>query len=304
WHLLKRSVKTLRLKKCFKSNMRILRNKQMAFNKEESEDMKIEEKFRVKHEDTEEQTDLMPLKEESQDSLYSESVHPKHEFSRWQVMAFIKEESEEMRIEETFRIKHEDIEEQTDLMLLKKESEELNEMEDKDQRRDNRWAKQLEHLRNPKFDISLPTTTTNPVPPMSIPGFPMANVPLASTTSQTVNRATVDFRFSKMEESLKDAVNTGERSLNVSGGETTDGQNNWNTSGTQNLTSPLHYNEQPSASNAWFSSGQRSHCLNHFTNCQQSNRWKILCHHSSWARLYCHVLHLSLLQRETHLRTV
>ncbi|XP_042599911.1 gastrula zinc finger protein XlCGF7.1-like [Cyprinus carpio] len=46
-------------------------------------------------------------------------------------MEFIKEESEDMKIEETFRVKHEDTEIQTDLMLLKKESQELNEMEDK-----------------------------------------------------------------------------------------------------------------------------------------------------------------------------
>ncbi|XP_058630041.1 gastrula zinc finger protein XlCGF49.1-like [Onychostoma macrolepis] len=46
-------------------------------------------------------------------------------------MAFIKEESEDMKIEETFRVKQEDTEEQTDLMLLKKESQKLNEMKDK-----------------------------------------------------------------------------------------------------------------------------------------------------------------------------
>ncbi|XP_042577007.1 gastrula zinc finger protein XlCGF9.1-like [Cyprinus carpio] len=39
----------------------------MAFIKEETEDVKIEEAFRLKQEDTEEQTDLMPLKEESQE---------------------------------------------------------------------------------------------------------------------------------------------------------------------------------------------------------------------------------------------
>ncbi len=57
----------------------------MMFIKEESEDMKIEETFRVKHEDTETQTKMM----------------------------FIKEESEDMKIEEAFRVKHEDTEEQT-----------------------------------------------------------------------------------------------------------------------------------------------------------------------------------------------
>ncbi len=55
----------------------------MAFIKEESEDLKIEEAFRVKHEDTEEQRKI------------------------------IKEESEDMKSEEAFRVKHEDTEEQT-----------------------------------------------------------------------------------------------------------------------------------------------------------------------------------------------
>ncbi len=54
--------------------------------------MKIEEIFRVKHEDTEEQTK----------------------------MAFIKEESEDMKIEEIFRVKHEDTEEQTGWFLFSK----------------------------------------------------------------------------------------------------------------------------------------------------------------------------------------
>ncbi|XP_052409691.1 gastrula zinc finger protein XlCGF57.1-like [Carassius gibelio] len=44
-------------------------------------------------------------------------------------MAFIKEESEDIKIEEAFRVKHEDTEEQTDIMLLKEESEELTEVE-------------------------------------------------------------------------------------------------------------------------------------------------------------------------------
>ncbi len=57
----------------------------MAFIKEEIEDMKIEETFRVKYEDTEEQTKIV----------------------------FIKEEKEDMRTEEEFRVKHEDTEEQT-----------------------------------------------------------------------------------------------------------------------------------------------------------------------------------------------
>ncbi len=53
-----------------------------------------------------------------------------------------------------------------------------------------KWAKQLEPIRKPEFAISPPTTTTSPLPPTSTPDFPQANVPTASTTSQTVNRAT------------------------------------------------------------------------------------------------------------------
>ncbi|CAM4571374.1 unnamed protein product [Leuciscus chuanchicus] len=57
----------------------------MAFIKEESEDIKIEETFRLKNEDTEEQTKI----------------------------EFIKEESEDVKIEETFSVKQEETEEQT-----------------------------------------------------------------------------------------------------------------------------------------------------------------------------------------------
>ncbi len=52
--------------------------------------MKIEETFRVKHEETETQTK----------------------------MVFIKEESEDMKIEEAFRVKHEETEIQTKMCLL------------------------------------------------------------------------------------------------------------------------------------------------------------------------------------------
>ncbi len=54
--------------------------------------MKIEETFRVKHEDTETQTK----------------------------MVFIKEESEDMKIKKAFRVKHEDTETQTKMCLLKR----------------------------------------------------------------------------------------------------------------------------------------------------------------------------------------
>uniref|UniRef100_A0A8C2HRZ7 C2H2-type domain-containing protein n=1 Tax=Cyprinus carpio TaxID=7962 RepID=A0A8C2HRZ7_CYPCA len=48
-------------------------------------------------------------------------------------MAFIKEESEEVKIEDTFRVKQEDTEEQTDLMPLKEEHVVPNEKEEKEQ---------------------------------------------------------------------------------------------------------------------------------------------------------------------------
>ncbi|KAG1948865.1 gastrula zinc finger protein XlCGF8.2DB-like [Pimephales promelas] len=51
-------------------------------------------------------------------------------------MAFIKEESEDMKIEEILIVKLEDPEEQTDLMSLKEESEELNEMENQNEKHD------------------------------------------------------------------------------------------------------------------------------------------------------------------------
>ncbi|CAM4569334.1 unnamed protein product [Leuciscus chuanchicus] len=51
-------------------------------------------------------------------------------------MAFIKEESEDVKIEETFRVKQEETEEQTDLTELKEESQELNEEEDQDESND------------------------------------------------------------------------------------------------------------------------------------------------------------------------
>ncbi|XP_073685767.1 uncharacterized protein [Garra rufa] len=79
----------------------------MASIKEESEDMEIEETFRVRHEDTEEQTKMC-----------------------------IKKESEDMKIEEAFRGKHENNEEQTDLTALKKEREVLNAFKENDQYED------------------------------------------------------------------------------------------------------------------------------------------------------------------------
>ncbi|KAL1276149.1 hypothetical protein QQF64_035772, partial [Cirrhinus molitorella] len=48
-------------------------------------------------------------------------------------MAFIKEESEDIRIVETFTVKQEDTEEQTDLMALKEERQELTKIEEEEQ---------------------------------------------------------------------------------------------------------------------------------------------------------------------------
>uniref|UniRef100_A0A9J7ZTM9 C2H2-type domain-containing protein n=2 Tax=Cyprinus carpio carpio TaxID=630221 RepID=A0A9J7ZTM9_CYPCA len=48
-------------------------------------------------------------------------------------MTFIKVESEDLKIEEAFRVKQEDTEEQTDLMALKVENEELKEIEEESQ---------------------------------------------------------------------------------------------------------------------------------------------------------------------------
>ncbi len=45
----------------------------MVFIKEESEDIKIEEAFRVKHEDTETQTKMVFIKEESEDMKIEET---------------------------------------------------------------------------------------------------------------------------------------------------------------------------------------------------------------------------------------
>ncbi len=64
----------------------------MAIIKDEREDMRIEETFRVKHEDTEEQ----------------------------RKMECIKEESGNIRIEKIFSLKHEDTEEQTGWFLFSK----------------------------------------------------------------------------------------------------------------------------------------------------------------------------------------
>ncbi|XP_026094585.1 uncharacterized protein LOC113066773 isoform X2 [Carassius auratus] len=87
----------------------------MEFIKEESEDIKIEETFRVKHEeDTEEQTLMEFIKEENEDIKIEETFRVKHEDTDEQtLMEFIKEENEDIKIGEVFSLKHEDTEEQT-----------------------------------------------------------------------------------------------------------------------------------------------------------------------------------------------
>ncbi|XP_052409507.1 uncharacterized protein LOC127955914 isoform X3 [Carassius gibelio] len=81
-----------------------------------SENMKIEEVFSLKHEETEEQIKMAFIKEESEDMKIEEVFSLKHEETEEQIkMALIKEETEDMKIDGTFRVKHEDTEEQTDL---------------------------------------------------------------------------------------------------------------------------------------------------------------------------------------------
>ncbi|XP_016390678.1 uncharacterized protein LOC107725790 isoform X3 [Sinocyclocheilus rhinocerous] len=86
----------------------------MAFIKVESEDMKIEEAFSVKHEDTEEQTEMVFIKEEREEVTIEEHFSVKCEDTEEQTeMAFMKEEREEVTIEEDFQVKREDTEELT-----------------------------------------------------------------------------------------------------------------------------------------------------------------------------------------------
>ncbi|XDV25451.1 hypothetical protein PO909_029367 [Leuciscus waleckii] len=66
------------------------------------------------------------LKEESEQIKIEETLRMKQEDTEEQTkMLFIKEESEEMKIEETLRMKQEDTEEQTKMSFIKEESEEM-----------------------------------------------------------------------------------------------------------------------------------------------------------------------------------
>ncbi len=86
----------------------------MAFIKEESEVTKIEDTFRINHEDTEEQAKMMFIEEENENIKIKDVFSLKQEDTEKQTkMAFIKEESEDMRIEDVFSITNEDTETQT-----------------------------------------------------------------------------------------------------------------------------------------------------------------------------------------------
>ncbi|ROL41885.1 hypothetical protein DPX16_3513 [Anabarilius grahami] len=94
----------------------------MAFIKEENEDIKIEEAFSVKQEDTETQTKMAFIKE-SENVKIEETFRVKQEDTETQTkMVFIKE-SENVKIEETFRVKQEDTETQTKMVFIKEKSE-------------------------------------------------------------------------------------------------------------------------------------------------------------------------------------
>ncbi|KAK7149307.1 hypothetical protein R3I94_008821 [Phoxinus phoxinus] len=96
----------------------------MVFVKEESEETKIEEAFRVKQEDIEEQTIMVFIKEESEETKIEESFRVKQEDTDCEDqtnMVFIKD-SEGMTIEESFRGKQEDTEDcedQTNMVFIK-----------------------------------------------------------------------------------------------------------------------------------------------------------------------------------------
>ncbi|XP_067249385.1 gelsolin-related protein of 125 kDa-like [Chanodichthys erythropterus] len=96
--------------------------------KVESEDMQIEETFRVKQKDTEEQTNVSFIKEETENIRIEEVFSLKQEDAEEQTnVSFIKEESENIRIqsETRFSLKQEDAEEQTNVSFNKEEREDI-----------------------------------------------------------------------------------------------------------------------------------------------------------------------------------
>ncbi|KAL1276134.1 hypothetical protein QQF64_035757 [Cirrhinus molitorella] len=62
-------------------------------------------------------------------------------------MAFIKQESEDIKIVEVFSVKQEDTVEQTDLIALKEENEELKETEEKNQHEGNDFMAESEDIK-------------------------------------------------------------------------------------------------------------------------------------------------------------
>ncbi|XP_067284439.1 gelsolin-related protein of 125 kDa-like [Pseudorasbora parva] len=98
----------------------------MTFIKEETEDITVEETYRVKQEDTEKQTKIAFIKEESEDVTFEETYSVKQENNEDQTkMAFIKEESPDIKIKEVFSVKQEDTEEQTKIVFIKEENEDM-----------------------------------------------------------------------------------------------------------------------------------------------------------------------------------
>ncbi|CAM4568707.1 unnamed protein product [Leuciscus chuanchicus] len=97
----------------------------MAFIKEESEEIKIEEASSVKQEETEEQTKMAFIKVESEEMKIESFIVKQEDTEEQTKMEFIIEESEEMKIEEAFVVKQEDTEEQTKMAFIKEESEDM-----------------------------------------------------------------------------------------------------------------------------------------------------------------------------------
>ncbi|KAK2891425.1 hypothetical protein Q8A67_014068 [Cirrhinus molitorella] len=78
-------------------------------------------------------------------------------------MAFIKEENEDVKIEDAIRVKQEDTEEPTELMVLKVENQELNETEEKHDFVTGEQTRRRRRKRRKRIPTS-PGTTTPLVP--------------------------------------------------------------------------------------------------------------------------------------------
>ncbi|KAK2915722.1 hypothetical protein Q8A67_000096 [Cirrhinus molitorella] len=155
-----------------------LKKVKMAFIKEESEDMKIEDVkadkvFRVKQEDTEEQTDLIEESKELKDKEEKEQNDKDHDFKIGEKytqakklrlapaavirlkkgikMEFIKKESEDVKIEdikieEVFGVKQEDMEEQTDLIEERSKTNPLHTPKDRTKRTTDQLRQNMSQL--------------------------------------------------------------------------------------------------------------------------------------------------------------